>query len=501
MNRNFLNSWLCALVVAVLVVFSVSQAAFVPVYRGGICVADSGGTCVGGDIRAEAGLGAQVGFMKDTADFGTVPVYQSTCYSTTGGACAAWGLGLAANGSPVGYLATTAPDSQSANAPLIQSNGLLLQGVGGPPSAFLWTTATPAVISGTITRANNNTPISGALVEVFQGTTLVGYAMTDSVGAYSIAGLASGTYTIRVTASGFVPQVRSGVTFTGSSISVNLSANQGIAIHSPWPGNGINEFNVLVVGQFDNSLGTELGINVNGYVALRDGDDFAALVPVNAQTTSLTATVTDGASAPIASHTIPVTAQPPSTEPVLFFRPAPVIVTISQPVTFTLTSLNPISQIELDGNGDGIIDFVGNNLNNQAVSFTTPAIYYPTVRVTEPSGITRNETSLIQVLDQEQLNSMLLSKWQSMKNALRQGNVALAVSHIVGRRRATYQTMLNALTVPYANIDQVLANISFVEQRGIEAEYRMTVVEGGFQYSYLVLFAIDEDGVWRIKFF
>lgn len=95
---------------------------------------------------------------------------------------------------------------------------------------------------------------------------------------------------------------------------------------------------------------------------------------------------------------------------------------------------------------------------------------------------------------------MLLSKWQSMKNALRQGNVALAVSHIVGRRRATYQTMLNALTVPYANIDQVLANISFVEQRGIEAEYRMTVVEGGFQYAYLVLFAIDEDGVWRIKF-
>lgn len=72
--------------------------------------------------------------------------------------------------------------------------------------------------------------------------------------------------------------------------------------------------------------------------------------------------------------TVPVyqsTAQPPSTEPVLFFRPAPVIVTISHPVTFTLTSLNPISLIELDGNSDGIIDFVGSNLTNQAVSFTT----------------------------------------------------------------------------------------------------------------------------------
>jgi hypothetical protein len=29
----------------------------------------------------------------------------------------------------------------------------------------------------------------------------------------------------------------------------------------------------------------------------------------------------------------------------------------------------------------------------------------------------------------------------------------------------------------------------------------MTAVEGGFQYSYLVLFALDEDGIWRIKLF
>jgi hypothetical protein len=30
---------------------------------------------------------------------------------------------------------------------------------------------------------------------------------------------------------------------------------------------------------------------------------------------------------------------------------------------------------------------------------------------------------------------------------------------------------------------------------------QMAVTEGGSDYSYLVLFAIDEDGVWRIKFF
>ena len=69
------------------------------------------------------------------------------------------------------------------------------------------------------------------------------------------------------------------------------------------------------------------------------------------------------------------------------------------------------------------------------------------------------------------------------------------------RRRATYEAMFNALTIPLANIDQVLTGITFRTQRGIESEYEMMVNQGGTQFSYMVLFAIDEDGVWRVKFF
>jgi hypothetical protein len=105
------------------------------------------------------------------------------------------------------------------------------------------------------------------------------------------------------------------------------------------------------------------------------------------------------------------------------------------------------------------------------------------------------------VFDSGQLDTLLQTKWAAMKNALRLGNVSGAVSHIVMRRRATYEAMFNALTVPLANIDQVLTSITFLDQRGIEAEYEMMVNQGGTQYSYMVLFAIDEDGVWRVKFF
>jgi hypothetical protein len=239
---------------------------------------------------------------------------------------------------------------------------------------------------------------------------------------------------------------------------------------------------------------------VNGYAALQDGNEFATFVPIDSQTI-LSATLTDTAGNLIAGDAVPITAQLPNATPLLFFRPSPAIAVASQPVEFTLTSVNPFTQIQLDGNGDGTIDYVGSTLQGVTVSFAAPGLYYPTVSVTEQSGTVRSTTAIIQVFDRSQLDTLLQNKWTAMKNALRLGDISGAVRHIVMRRRATYEAMFNALTVPLTNIDQVLTNVTFLEQRGIEAEYEMIVTEGGVAYSFLVLFEIDEDGVWRVKFF
>ena len=79
------------------------------------------------------------------------------------------------------------------------------------------------------------------------------------------------------------------------------------------------------------------------------------------------------------SRTIPITVQLPTTEQVLTFRPFPAIALVSEAVSFTLTSLNEISQIELDANGDGTIDFTGTTLEGLSVTFAEPGIYFPTV--------------------------------------------------------------------------------------------------------------------------
>lgn len=358
------------------------------------------------------------------------------------------------------------------------------------------------IIAGVITRVSNGATISGALVEALQGTALRGTAVTNSSGNYSITGLAAGSYTVQASYTGLVPQVVNNVGVTaGNTTTVNSSLNFGIAVQSPVAGATINDFSVLVTGLFDASLAPEVGIKVNGAVALQNGDEFATIVPIDSQTTTLTATITNTAGTTLATDIVPITPQVPNDPSALFFRPYPAIASVSQPVTFTLTSVNPFTQLQLDGNGDGTIDYSGTTLQGVSVSFAESGLYFPTVSVTEAGGPIRTATSIVQVFDSTQLDTMLQNKWTAMKNALRSGDVSGAVNHIVMRRRATYEAMFNALTVPLANIDQVLHNITLLDQRGIEVEYEMMVNQGGVQRSFMVLFAIDEDGVWRVKFF
>ena len=89
--------------------WTTSPTGFVDLYRGGICVANGSGSCIGGDSMLESGVGPAIGYISTSGGFGTVPVYRSTCYGSSGN-CTGWGLSLDINGSPAGYLSTTAPE-------------------------------------------------------------------------------------------------------------------------------------------------------------------------------------------------------------------------------------------------------------------------------------------------------------------------------------------------------------------------------------------------------
>jgi hypothetical protein len=262
----------------------------------------------------------------------------------------------------------------------------------------------------------------------------------------------------------------------------------------------IDTSTVLVQGLVDAQPGTEVGVTVNGVGGLLSEGEFAALVPVNQDVTSLTAIATDAAGT-IASDSIPITVGPLIFEPSLLFRPSPAIGTAPLTVSFTLTSLEPIVQVDLDLEGNGTVDFQETTLEGQTFNYNSPGLFFPTATVTDLSGATQATTALIQIYDFVEFDELLTRKWEGMKDALGQGDIEGALNFVAAGKRDSYRRMFTALGAQLANIDQILTDISFVEHQGLRAEYQMIRVDNGVRISHFVLFVMDEDGIWRIKFF
>jgi len=296
-------------------------------------------------------------------------------------------------------------------------------------------------------------------------------------------------------------RIRSG---PGGAIEVTVEAiqNCGIRITSPTRASILTDSLVVVRGTVPAApAGGEVGVAVNGVAALVAGDQFAALVPVDPQLTSLTAVATDGTTT-LSSDTIPVTVQLATPDrPPLQFRAKPTAGLAPFTLEFTLASDVLISQVALDLDGDGTVDFQGPSLNLRRFTYAAPGLYLPSVTVTEAAGATRTATTLVRVYDSAALDALLQAKWRSLKDALRAGNVTQALGFIASGKRALYGPVFSGLGSQLANIDQILTDITFVEQGGIRSEYQMIRLDGGVRHSYFVLFFLDEDGIWRLGAF
>ncbi len=76
-------------------------------------------------------------------------------------------------------------------------------------------------ISGTVTDAVTTNPIQDAFVEVFDGSTLIGFANTDVMGMYTILDLAPGSYTVNASADGYQSKAI-GASVIGGATTMNV---------------------------------------------------------------------------------------------------------------------------------------------------------------------------------------------------------------------------------------------------------------------------------------
>ncbi|HET9884886.1 MAG TPA: right-handed parallel beta-helix repeat-containing protein [Candidatus Binatia bacterium] len=285
------------------------------------------------------------------------------------------------------------------------------------------------------------------------------------------------------------------------SESIRITVTAGLAINITTPTNGatVPAGQLIVRGSITNPSGGEIGLTVNGVSTAIQQNAFVGLVFVSAETTSLTAIVTskNGTSA---TQTIPITvltAAPSST--VLHVLPTngPAPLT----ATFSLFGDVEVRQVILDANGDGNVDFTGQHLTQQSFTFAQPGIYVATANATDLQGNQLAASTLVQVLDQTELDGILQARWLAMKDALRSGDIPAALSQIVARARPSYEEGFQIISAQLPSIDEILTSVSLVRIGNNEAVYKASRNDDGIPMSFEVRFAMDVDGFWRVASF
>jgi len=170
-------------------------------------------------------------------------------------------------------------------------------------------------------------------------------------------------------------------------------------------------------------------------------------------------------------------------------------------VRFSLAGLLDATSVELDLDGDGSVEFTGPSLDGQVFTYPQPGVYVPVATVTDAQGQRHTARAVLLVYDGATLDTLLQARWRSLKDALRQGDIARAVGAITERPRADYQAAFQILATELPNIDAILTDIRLVRVRNASAIYRMLRVNDGLPLSFGVRFAVDTDGVWRIEAF
>jgi hypothetical protein len=119
--------------------------------------------------------------------------------------------------------------------------------------------------------------------------------------------------------------------------------------------------------------------------------------------------------------------------------------------------------------------------------------------VTDLDGQIHSATTLIEVYDRSALDRRLQLVWADFKDAVRQGNVARAVSFLHSETRDAYAEQLGLLRPQtLARIDTYLTAIELVEVGPGGAEYEMLRDRDGVTLSFAVWFRVDHDGIWRL---
>ena len=341
---------------------------------------------------------------------------------------------------------------------------------GGEPSALTW----------------NSTNADSCVIEPDIGS-------VDVNGSISVSPTTTTTYT--VTAANL------GGTATAS---VTVTVISSITLYITTPSNGASIFNpdILVQGTVTNVLGNETGVTVNGIVAIVNGDQFwVNHVPLQEGDNTITANATD-----TDGITLTTSINVNGVNTGGFIRLMSDTEADVSPLETTLRLEGSFSFSEeptLTYTGPGQVEFLDStNENEYKVRMTVEGEYYFTAEARDAENNIHTDTVVIQILDKAELDTLLRTKWEGMRQALLQNDIEGAVIQFDESTQNAYRQIFTLLS-PDKLIQktQELTDIQFIKMVENAAEYDIRIFRDGTEYSFYLLFVKDKNGLWKIRSF
>ena len=283
-----------------------------------------------------------------------------------------------------------------------------------------------------------------------------------------------------------------------------------VKITSPFDGSVINSAKALIKGSLYNGYG-ETGIRIkNSYsdttaLAHVQGSGFAGAIPLQLGANSITATAADACgytaedtvsvNAVTLVHAVRLTATPWSG--ILSSSTGAMSVVLEA----TTNLMNLVSGYSWDLDGDGTQDMTGKTLSKVVFAYGYAGLYFPSVTVTDTLGNTFTEDAVVNVLSRNDMDVLLISKWNGMKDGLSRGDIEKALKHFAGPSQKVYRYNFELMSSLLPAIAGEMGDITLVDITGDTAEYEMRAVQDGRALSFYVEFVRDEDGIWRIRFY
>ncbi|MBI5893501.1 MAG: hypothetical protein HZB79_07615 [Deltaproteobacteria bacterium] len=241
-----------------------------------------------------------------------------------------------------------------------------------------------------------------------------------------------------------------------------------LKINSPTSGTTINKTKTIIKGNLTNVYG-ETGVTLQGagvmgqgsVLAETQGNNFAGIIPLQQGTNTITATAADACGYKT-TDTITINTE-----------------TIQENIR--LTAIPVQGQYQQTG------------------------LYFPKITITDTKGNTYTETTIVNVLSKEEMDSLLKNKWEGMKGGLVSNNAERAIAYLSEGSKEKYREIFNLLNNELSSIAAEMQEIELLYIIGNTAKYRIKrnqiINDQPETITYYIYFMRDENGLWKIVSF